>query len=89
MESMVGLSFKQLKELEVLRHENRMEELKFEKAMTMHRLEEELGAIRLRMNNERILLEQKDALKEKWNKRFIEQRQKDLSLRKRFKEENE
>lgn len=75
MEKVVNLSFKQLKEIEELRHNTRMEELRFEKAMIDHRLEEEMGAIRLKNANMNRMLDKKEAIRERWDKRYVENKE--------------
>lgn len=61
-----GLSFDQLKELEDLRHRNRMDELEFERSTFVKKIEDEMGMLRLRNANMNRMIDKKEFLKEKW-----------------------
>ena len=62
------LSFEELKEIEELKHKNRMCELEFERTTIQKRIDDEMGMLRLKTANMNRMMDKKDYLREKWFK---------------------
>lgn len=66
--------FEEKNELEEQRHQNKMKELKYERETINHRLEEEMGMIRLKNANMNRMLDKKQHIKEQARKRYEERK---------------
>jgi len=67
---MIKKEFDYKKELEDLRHKNKMAELEYERATVYKRIEEEMGMIRLKNANMNRMIDKKEHLREEARKKY-------------------